>query len=386
MNKKVIALAVAGALAAPAAALAQVTIDGSLTVLWYQHDTNNPASSKGDILEASEPELRIRAVEKLGGGNSVWFQCASQLDAFISGEAAQSGFCHRNSAIGFQGGFGNVFWGNWDTPSKLVQNRLRGWFSGTNALVGGSMRLLANSSASGVTNPVPGAVSANGNAASSSFYRRQANSVNYHSPNWSGFSLMAAFSSNNESTSIADSTGLTPRLFGINGQFATGPFYVGLAYEQHDDYNPGGTTAYAGGTDNNITLVVGFRYAGFNVRVGYLANEYETTSTNTVETTGYGVFADWNIQGPHTIRVAYSTVDDPEGTAGSRVGSYTVGNGRGADHMTIAYSYALSKRTEVSAAYNQIDNDPSASFGLGKASASAGTKQKAMGLVLKHSF
>ena len=388
MNKKVMALAVAGALAAPAAALAQVQIGGSLTVLWYSHDPDNKlVASSGDILEPSEPELYFRASEKLGGGLTVWFQCASQLDAFVGGENSENGFCTRNSAVGFRGGFGNFFVGNWDTPNKLVQNRLRGWFSGTNALAGGSMRLLANASSSGLPNPNPTNTAANV-AQKTSFYRRQSNSVNYHSPNWGGFSFMAAFSSNNESTGIPDATGLTPRLLGINGQYASGPFYVGLAYEKHDDYNPGGTNVYTGGSDNNLTVVVGFRMAGFNVRAGYLTNEYETTSANTVETDGFAVAADWNISGPHTIRAIYSTVDAPEGTVGSRAASYTVlaSADNGADHMTFAYSYALSKRTEISAAYNQIDNDTNGTFALGKVAATAGAKQSAVGVLLKHRF
>src|SRR3970040_289877 len=101
MNKKVMALAVAGALAAPAAALAQVQIGGSLTVLWYSHDPDNKlVASSGDILEPSEPELYFRASEKLGGGLTVWFQCASQLDAFVGGENSENGFCTRNSGLG----------------------------------------------------------------------------------------------------------------------------------------------------------------------------------------------------------------------------------------------------------------------------------------------
>jgi predicted porin len=54
--------------------------------------------------------------------------------------------------------------------------------------------------------------------------------------------------------------------------------------------------------------------------------------------------------------------------------------------MTFAYSYALSKRTEISAAYNQIDNDTAGTFGLGKVGASSGSKQTAVGLLLKHRF
>jgi len=388
MNKKVMALAVAGALAAPAAALAQVQIGGSLTILWYAYDPDNDSvASSGDILEPSEPDLYIRSAEKLGGGMSAWFQCASSLDGFIGGGSSQTGWCTRNSAFGLQGGFGNFFLGNWDTPSKLVQNRIRGWFSGTNPLAGGSMRLLANSSSSGNTNPGL-APSVNGNAASTSFYRRQANSVNYHSPNWGGFSFAAAFSANNESTGIPDSAGLTPRLFGVNGVYASGPFWVGLAYEGHDDYNPGGTAGYTGGSDNNITVGAGVRFGGFNVRLGYLKNKYEINSSNEVKTDGFYVGADWNISGPHTLRAQYATVNAPEGTVGSRAGAYTVRatDDNGASIYTIAYSYAMSKRTEFSLSFNTMDNDTTGSFNLGKAAVTLGGKQTAFGAVIKHRF
>jgi len=387
MNKKVMALAVAGALAAPAAALAQVQIGGSLTILWYSHDPDNESqASSGDILEPSEPELYIRASEKLGGGMTAWFQCASSLDGFIGGGNDAEGFCARNSGFGFRGSFGNVFLANWDTPSKLVQNRIRGWFSGTNALVGGSMRLIANSSSSGLPNPVPTAATS---ASNSSFYRRQANSVNYHSPNWGGFSVAAAFSANNESTAIADATGLTPRLLGINGVYASGPFWVGLAYEKHDDYNPGAVAGYTGGSDDNLTVGAGFRFGGFNIRAGFGDNNYEigNGTGQELEATAIGIFADWNIQGPHTIRAGFATLDDIEGNSTVPVGGYRpTGPATGADWMSVAYSYAVSKRTEVSVAYNQMDNDTNSTLTLGKEAVTTGGKQTSVGVVLKHRF
>jgi len=115
MNKKVMAMAVAGALVVPAAALAQVQIGGSLTVFYYQHEPdNNSVGQKGDILESSEPEIYVRAEEKLGGGLSAWFQCTSSMDGFITGSSSAQGWCGRNSGVGFRGGFGNFFVGNWD--------------------------------------------------------------------------------------------------------------------------------------------------------------------------------------------------------------------------------------------------------------------------------
>src|SRR5262245_11245649 len=127
MNKKVMAVAVASALAVPSAvALAQtstVQIGGSITAFYYRHSPNNPnVGQSSDIMETSEPEMYVRGEEKLGGGLSAWFQCTTSMDAMIGGAATAHGICARNSGIGFQGSWGNLFMGNWDTPEKLVFN------------------------------------------------------------------------------------------------------------------------------------------------------------------------------------------------------------------------------------------------------------------------
>jgi predicted porin len=418
MNKKVMAMAVAGALVVPAAALAQVQIGGSLTVFYYQHDPDNASvGQKGDILESSEPEIYVRAEEKLGGGLSAWFQCTSSMDAFITGSSTAQGWCARNSGVGFRGGFGNFFVGNWDQPQKLIFNRGRGWFGGTNAFTGGSAVLLNGGSASGTGNPVqtivasPSIGGATGAATvitnnPGTFFRRQASSLNYHSPSWGGFSILAAYSADNESTGRPESSLLDPRMYSLGAQFATGPFYVGVGYENHDDYNPGnvgqGTAAgaYGGGSDSNITAVLGLRMGGFDVRAMYSKSEYETTNTTSLDLDGFGVFADWNIAGPHTLRAQYVMVGDTSGNSTVSVGSYkgpagagcgTTSNlscatATGADLMAIFYSYAMSKRTEVSVGYSQLANDSRATFSKGKTASSAGGTQKTTGLVLRHRF
>jgi predicted porin len=370
MNKTVMAAAVAGALAAPAVALAQVQIGGGITVLMYQHDPdNNPLASSHDRMESSESELNIRGEENLGGGQSAWFQCATSIDGIIGGNSVtQRGLCTRNSAIGFRGGFGNVFVGNWDTPMKLVQNRARGWFSGTNALYGGGMVLLAGDSSSGLANE------------GTSFYRRQANSLNYHSPDYGGFTVAGAFSTSNEGDVTPDAAGLTPRLLSLNGAYAAGPLMLAAAYEKHDDFD--GLSA----SDDAFSLVAGYRMGAFNIRGIYQTNTYEIPPSAEVETTGFGLYVDWNIQGPHTLRVAYITLDDVEGTAGATAGSYVVGNGTGGDLITLAYTYDFSKRTQLVAAYNQMKNDANAAFSMGVADARDGGKQTSIGAAIRHSF
>jgi predicted porin len=370
MNKKVLALAVAGALAAPAAALAQVTVGGSFNILFYSHDPDDDsAASSSDRMESSESEIVIRGVEKVGGGMSVWAQCASSADGVVGGTTGTPRvLCTRNSAVGFQGSFGNLFFGNWDTPMKLVQNAARGWFSGTNALYGGSMIILAGDSQSGAAN------------SGMSFYRRQANSANYHSPNWGGFSFAAAFSASNESTGIPDSAGLTPRLFGANAMYRSGPFLAGVAYEKHDDYANSFAPAGVSATDDAFSVVVGFQMAGFNVRGFYQANSYEGGPVNgDADTGGWAIYADWQIQGPHALHVGYAKSNEIDLSIGGKI------PGTDASWMNIAYSYDLSKRTQLLFAYNELKNEQNNSYGL-VVSSTAGGKSKSIGAAIRHRF
>ena len=123
MQKKLLAVALAGAFGAPALALAQSstvqvfgTMYGEYSVHVDQGDAPGGASrSNADFIQTPGSEIGFKGEEKLGGGLSAWFQCASTADP--RGQS-QNGWCSRNSALGLKGGFGNVFIGNWDTPFK----------------------------------------------------------------------------------------------------------------------------------------------------------------------------------------------------------------------------------------------------------------------------
>jgi len=415
MHKKLMAVAVVTALAAPAAALAQVTIGGGVNMLFFHSDPKNENLTQAAyLMQSSESELTIRAAEKLGGGVETWIQCGTSIDGIISGNAAgAAGMCTRNSAIGFRGGFGNVFFGNWDTPSKLVQNQIRGWFSGTNALYGGGATLLWGGSASGVVNPVEGLAGVPVAPATSStnysMYRRQAQSVNYHSPNWGGFSVQAAISAQNENTALADTAtpDLSPRLMGINGQYRLGGLWVGLAYEAHEDYNPAvvtpgaGASQYSGGTDSNFTVGVGYTFAGrFKVTGGYSQTEYEVNNSQKLKITGYALYGEFNVAGPHHIKAAWIIVDEPDGQTTAIVGPYrgqannncgtsgtaSCASSTGAQVYTLAYAYDFSKRTQGLVSYNVMDNDGNARFNQGIAAATWGGKQTSVGVAVRHSF
>ena len=111
MQKKLMAVAVAGALGAPAVALAQastVQVYGNLTYEYAIIDqgVGQPKTDYADNPGGSA--IGFRGEEKLGGGMSAWFQCESSADVRA---IDQTGWCTRNSAVGFKGGFGNLHFG-----------------------------------------------------------------------------------------------------------------------------------------------------------------------------------------------------------------------------------------------------------------------------------
>jgi predicted porin len=424
MQKKLMAVAVAGAVAAPGVALAQtstVQIGGSITAFYYQHTPHNASASKrGDIMESSEPEFFIRGEEQLGGGLSAWFQCTSSMYGIITGNAAvtESGICARNSGIGIKGGFGNVFWGNWDVGHKLFVNRIRGWNGGTNAFTGGMANLLLAGSASGTVNPttainasavVGGATGAATTTSNNpaSFFRRQAASWHYHSPVFSGFQVQGDISADNESTGIPEAVGLRPRMWSIGVHYDNGPLYIGGGYEKHKDYNPSnqsiGVTGYTGGSDHSWTIGAGYTFAGvFKLTGLYMDNKYEVNATD-LKVKGFAFFIDWAIAGPHSLKAQYIQVNDVKGSSSRTVGAYRgptassclglggastgfCGGDTGAKQYGLWYAYAFSKRTEMFAGFNRVDNDQLAVFSLGKATPTAGASQTNIGMGIRHRF
>ena len=121
MQKKLLGLAVAGALAAPVAALAQVEVYGtihmSINKMKYGEGTGGvPSVSKWDVASHAS-NVGVRGRENVGGGQTAWFQVETNASMERSNNVAHtSNFASRNSAVGMQGAWGNLFLGQWTTP------------------------------------------------------------------------------------------------------------------------------------------------------------------------------------------------------------------------------------------------------------------------------
>jgi predicted porin len=390
MNKKLMAVAVAGALGAPALALAQastVQIYGTIVINYNYLDQGNHRV-KTDLWNSHDANLGFKGEEQLGGGLSTWFQCESTMD--VTGQSASEGgasWCGRNSAVGFKGGFGNIYAGVWDTSMKIAMANFRP-FSTSGAY--GMGALLWNGAASDVGNGQSG-----GNG--TSFTRRQTNTLNYQTPNWAGFQAGAQFSSADEATNTTPAASASkPRLWSLGATYTNGPLILGGGYERHHNYNPGNIGNYFGGSDKAWNLGAAYTFGGvFKLSAIYSDMKYEIGG-NTAATAGdlkqksWGVFGDWAISGPHRLRLEYVEARDTKGTAVVNVGSFIANAGAGntgGKLYGIQYAYAFSKRTEVNFGYARVNNDSNAKYALQTlGTGTLGQDQDAIVLGIKHSF
>jgi len=425
MQKKLIAVAVGGALGAIGASAqaqnATVQVFGTFYGEYASID-NGAKSAPGvapftdgyqryDHFQNPGSEIGFRGEEKLGGGMSAWFQCTSSIDYRGSGNAsnassqAGSTWCTRNSALGMKGAFGNAFFGNWQTPWTRINNAGNVGSNDTGVfgnahIIAGSSSTFGMASASQAINTVnPGA-----------YRRRQNNLATYETPNLSGFTGMIAATTRNHD-SAATQTQIKSRLWSFGAQYANGPLFVGAAYEKHGNFYAvpvGGSTI--GGDDKAWTLAANYKFAN-NLQLGMSYQQFKSNaSLPVVGATGgetkvntWHIGMDWMISGPHGVRAAYSragdvkgafttavpTVANPTGVTGTAMDRRpAAGPDTGAAMWQIRYVYAMSKRTELTVGYSRTDNKANAIYETGGASTTQfkGLDSSAYAVAVKHSF
>jgi len=390
MNKKLIALAVASAFAAPAAALAQasnVQIYGTMYVEYgyvKQGALLNGNMPNMDFIQVPGSSIGFRGEEALGGGLSAWFQCEST--AAISGATASGGggvFCGRNSALGMKGNFGNAYVGNWDTPFK----RSVGLKYATDTAFFGASGLMYGSSASAINRAAPG-----------TWARRENQSIMYDTPTWNGFSGMASMSTPNlAQTAVTSATsGAKARLWSIGGTYTNGPLSVGAAYENHSNFQPaangtaGAATGFAG-NDNAFTLSARYQFGPLEAGVGYTKQKFETAPLTNADVSAVHLVGSWAIAGPHTVQLGYTKANSTGGSFAGAIGPrvYNAGAGQtGASLLLAEYLYAFSKRTRGSIGYARVANDTNATYSIFgyNAPTQGGVNQDGVAMSLKTTF
>jgi predicted porin len=391
MEKRILAVAVAGALAAPVIAAAQSTVQiyGRVTYEWGRADQG---PGRPDLDFADTPggsAIGFKGVEQLGGGLSAWFQCESSAD--ITGFDTSS-ICTRNSAVGFRGGFGNVFAGKWDTPMKRAMGLGTVGAEETGIL---GMSFLAFGGSGGADNSGVGVDSQQRQR----WKRRESNLMTYETPKFGGFQVMGAVTAANRTASVTSGPNDQARLWSIAGTYANGPLGIGLAYERHNDAGFGGTTgagpAITGDLDDRAWgASVGYRFGPVKVGATYLDTKYETGPGQELKKKTWSLGVDWHIAGPHTVSAQYSSAGDSKGNSTRGVGT---GNGAveasggdtGGNAWSLAYQYAFSKRTTLKFGYVRVDNDSNSnSYRVGNTASplADGENMDGWAFLVKHNF
>src|ERR1043166_3430795 len=395
MNKKLLAVAVAGALAAPALAYAQastVQVYGRVHQAW--DSVNQGGLTKDVISNAGGSYIGFKGTEALGGGLNAWFQTEQTLD--VSSGANAGGWADRNSAIGLAGSWGSVLLGNWDMPMK----------GGT--VSGIKIEDTGNQGAAALLHGgAPTTVNTRSNI--QTFYRRQQNVFQYWTPTFSGFEARVAMTSNEEK--VVGATG-NPRTWGVAGKYSNGPILVSLGYERHNDALPIAPSK----SDTAWTLAGAYTFGAFKISALYERLTWEAATAaaaGDASRNGWGIYGDWNISGPHALRLQYTKVNSTGGCVSSAAGSpcpfigtaaFTAGTGTsvlvfnggagntGASMWGISYKYTFSKRTAIKLNYAEIRNDALATYGFhitaGTAipTSTAGQSVRATGLAVEHTF
>jgi predicted porin len=213
MNKKLIALAVAGACVAPAA-MAQtanpVTLYGRVHVTFESVEaTGTGAQVRRNRVQDEASLLGVRGTEDLGAGLKAFFQ----LETGFKADQNDTTFAARNSGVGLQGNWGSFLLGRWDTPYKQTVDAVDPFGDVT---LGG----------------ITAALNGSGVRSSQGLWdRREINNVQYWSPTFAGVKVMASYMANEGRTAT-----LNPRSIGASITYTGGPVYVGYAYHEFKDF------------------------------------------------------------------------------------------------------------------------------------------------------
>ena len=125
MNKKIIALAVAAAFAAPMAANAAPSIGGHLQAEIVDWDKNGSANDVTAVEDNKRGRLWVTGSEDLGGGMKANYRYEWQVDTADGATTATDAGDNletnaREARVGLSGGFGEVQLGRLKTPYKYT--------------------------------------------------------------------------------------------------------------------------------------------------------------------------------------------------------------------------------------------------------------------------
>lgn len=353
MNKKLIVVGIAAALAMPFGAQAGVTVYGDANVSLDFVNNNDPVDTNEDSaksLSSNESNIGFKGEEDLGNGLTVMWQIERLVDFDTGGDFSEA----RDTYVGLAGGFGTVIGGHVPTPYSTSTSGLDPFhdtIADNNALIGAERGV--------------------------GWFDDEArvdNAIAYMTPDMNGFSASLTYVlPSTDAGSNGDDLPMTSDeseqdAYSLTASYTSGPLFVTVGYESLNQ---------AVSPDDDIT--------GMKLGGSYTLNDattigliYETIDTGDVA----GDRSAWALNVKHrmgdtTLMAAYGIADEMSDTAGDD----------GASQMSIGVSQALSKSTSVYALYTQVSNDDNGSYQLvSNSDGVTGEDMSAFSFGIKHEF
>ncbi|MCX8087139.1 MAG: porin [Rhodocyclaceae bacterium] len=409
MQKKIIALAVAGLVSGAAFAQSNVTIYGAADVTFDNvkaggastlvvdldgaggdaantfTNLNQPARNR---VSANSSFLGFKGAEDLGGGLKAVFQ----FEGGVANDAAGAFNFNRDSYVGVAGGFGTVAAGILTGPTRALGVAMAPFAGATgitanSAIIGklggatlaGVNPYYANPNTGGNDNTIAnyqGLLGALGYCASSGtctslFDTRWNNALAYISPNMSGFTVTVAYVANENKTRDDVANKLNTWGYDVGVKYENGPIMAALTQNEARLGDNFGTKA----TDTRL----GAKYDFGMGTVGLLWDRVKVSDNGgTDKRTAWFLPVTFNVGGNGKIIAQYG-----------RAGDITNTSDTGAKMFALGYEHSLSKRTIVKAVYSQITNEAAAYYDFGVNAVGGilpGADPKGFQIGVRHSF
>ncbi len=343
MQKKIIALAVAGLASTAAFAQSNVTIYGVADVYYANAratgmDSQNVINSGG----LSGSRIGFKGTEALGNGISALFTLEYGVDVDANTGLGNSSAGARQQMVGLTGGFGTIVAGRLQTAGY-------DFACSTNPIGGSALDPMAKLGVATLLSC--------GQAG------RADNAAAYISPNFGGFTVAV---NHGRVTEAANSfvTGKDAYANLLTGVYSNGPIAANLTYSKV-------TLANTEASDDIVEYGLG---GSFDFKMAKVFGAYQTAKSGNASRNNK-----WQLSGAIPVGAGAIVVEYAKNSIKSTAAS---DNSRA---WNLSYTHSLSKRTTAYAGYTRVSNDEFASRAA-LIAPEAGGKSSVVAMGVRHTF
>ena len=316
MQKKLIALAVAGLVSTGAYAQSAVTVYGVADLSFDSVKTSGGAAGTAKTgsytrVSSNSSYLGFKGSEDLGNGLKALFQYESGVNADNGGMFGSN----RDTFAGLEGAFGSVKLGVLTTPTRALGTAIDVNVGATS--IGANTALI---NIMGVDT-------------------RQTNTALYTSPNFGGFTVGAAYISGENKTVEGSVAPADRRAWDLGATYKNGPILVGLTYAQQKDRDLVDTKA------KNTRVAAAYDFGAGSVRVLFNQEKDETSTTSTKQNV-WGLGGTFNATPSGKLVAQYYKANNTTSVDNS-----------GAKLFELGYEHSFSKRTMLKVIYARLNNE-----------------------------